>query len=159
MTRFWNVAILAALMSGCVLLNRFVAPEPGDDSTIASRSMDASSGELRIGGGEALAAGLAIQDLVRFQAAAAEGAGRLAPDGGVLPADPDAGWTQRKVDATRCYMTPSNYEARVELDAGARRWRVLIVPEGDCTQNMFGGGGVYEIDADSFEILHREYSE
>jgi len=106
-----------------------------------------------------MAAGVAVRDLVSAEAAATEDAGRLAPDGGVSPADPDAGWTQRMVDAAWCYMTPSNYEAQVTRDAGSRRWHVMVVPAGACTQNVFGGGGVYEIDADSFEILHRVPSE
>ena len=104
-----------------------------------------------------------MQDYLRAEAAFAEDAGKLDSDGGVLPADPDAGWRQEDVQHTRCWLTPSNFTAWVNLDAdgGAlpSRWRVSILPSGTCNWPTYGGGAEYEIDGESFEILNRELSE
>jgi len=145
--------------SGCALVLRSPGHGAGGRSTAASLPDGGSRAALIIGGAEAMAAGIALQDLVRAETAVTEDAGWLASDGGVSEADPDAGRTQFDVDTARCSMTPSNYEARVELDAGSRRWHVVVLPAAACMRDMYGGGAIYEIDADSFEIRHRELSE
>ena len=150
MKPFWCVPV-AVMASSCVLVSRLF---PKDPPSFMARSA------TPVEGMEAMVAGIAIQDYIRAQVAETEGAGWLAPDGGVLPANPDAGWTQSIVEFHRCVNSPSSYTVWLEVDAGPRPlWHVVIWPSGACLRDAFGGGGEYQVDGESFEVLHREFYE
>lgn len=151
MRRFWYL-MLAAAISSCTLLRDLLREEP---------PLGVAHSAVPIRGTEAMAAGVAMQDYIQAETAFAEDAGKLGPDGGVLPADPDAGWLQADVDHARCWLNPSNFTAWVDLDGGPgpRRWHVSVLPSGTCNWPTYGGGAEYEVDGESFQILRRELSE
>jgi hypothetical protein len=147
--RLYCLALGLAASSCALVSNLFIERPPGVPASAE-----------RVKGIEAMVAGIAMQDFIRAQIAETEEQGWLAPDGGVLPADPDAGWPQDAVNAHRCANSPSNYEVWLDVDGGTQpRWRVVIWASGRCNKDSYGGGGEYEIDGESFEILHREFYE
>jgi len=52
----------------------------------------------------------------------------------------------------RCFLDPATYQVRVDVDAARRRWRVLGLPHAERACDTYGGGGLYEIDTDTFKI-------
>ena len=99
--------------------------------------------------------------MIRLERAQTADLGGLAPDGGVREADDggtdaDGGWQPIDASMARCYQDPSTYEVWVELDVVRRRWKIVLLPAAECARQTYGGGGFYEIDAESLEILHRE---
>ena len=108
--------------------------------------------------------GLALADLIGLVRADTAMLGGLAPDGGIREPDDggvgqDGGWTPDHAHVTRCLTTPANYQIWVELEPARNLWKVVLLPVAECSKDFFGGGGYYEIDASSFEILSRKQYE
>lgn len=142
--------LLTAVASSCALMSQLFPERPPGVSNAA----------IRVGGAEALAAGVAMRDYMRFEAENTRAAGGLAPDGGVLlSAAPDSGWRAEWAPFHQCANSASTYEVWLELDAGARRWSAVVFPSGKCHENAYGGGADYEIDANTYEILNRVLGE
>jgi hypothetical protein len=144
-----------ALLAGCAVLSRLFPPEP------VYRPEDLSDAAVRLPGAESLVAGIAIKDLVEEERAWTEQAGGHLPDGGIREPDDGGmgdggGWSAKAAFMARCSDDPANYEVWVDLDRARHRWKIIVLPEAPCADRIIGGGAEYEIDANTFEILHRE---
>lgn len=80
-------------------------------------------------------------------------AGTLAPDGGVQALGE---FTEENAQFSRCYLTPSTYEVWVEPNDAGTRWHVEIFPAAKCSEGAWGGGGEWEIDSTTFQIIRGE---
>ena len=90
-----------------------------------------------------------------------EQAGGHDPDGGIRATDDggtgqDGGWDEKAAFMARCLDDPATYAAWVALDRTRQRWKVIVMLDAPCSDKIIGGGAEYEIDANTFEILHRE---
>ncbi|HEY8206190.1 MAG TPA: hypothetical protein VIG99_01825 [Myxococcaceae bacterium] len=147
-----------ALLAGCAMLSQLFPSES------PYRPDDISDAAVRLPGAESFIAGIALKDLIDEERAETAKMGGLGPDGGVRDPDgggssEDGGWDHVAAFIARCFQDPATYEVWVDLDRAARRWKVIVLPEAPCTVKIIGGGAEYEIDADTYEILHRERME
>jgi len=139
--------LVALSVSGCVLVDQLIK-DPG-------RPTGMTSAAIRVQGAKALAGGIAMQELLRGERAEIEDAGALAPDGGAQAA---GDYTAEDADFARCFLKPENYTVWVELGDAGTSWQVVISPSARCAQ-VYGAGGEWEIDAESFQILRGELYE
>lgn len=144
------------LLASCALVSKLFPLEPRPESP--DWPLELSDAAVQLPTLRTLAGGIALADYLRLERADFAGLGGLAPDGGVREPDDggtgeDGGWTAGDVEMARCFLNPATYEVWVDLDSATRRWRVVVSPIADCAMDTFGGGGLYEIDADTFEIL------
>lgn len=142
-----------AFLAGCAFFSRLIPPEPPPDVPATA---------IRLPGTESLVAGIALHELIEDVRADTAQAGGLDQDGGIrAPVDggassEDGGWDERDAFGARCYQDPATYEAWVYPDPQKHLWKVVLMPRGLCARDAYGGGGAWEIDADTFQVLHRE---
>ena len=111
-----------------------------------------ASSAVRIGPGpEVMAGAIGMQQILNDVRANLEDAGSLAPDGGEIP--------DEHLDFHRCLLDPASYEVWVQRRDAGTGWLVVIWPKGWCNRESYGGGGEFEIDGESFQILRREIYE
>ena len=116
--------------------------------------------------GHAHAAGVAMGDFmaVIHKDWAPPGAGTLDPDAGTPPdagtIDPNEAEIQR---VAACYRRPDTYQTWVYFDAKQGRYTVTIwpMPErcGVDPAEMFGGGALYVVDANTLAIIRKKIQE
>ena len=137
-------ALLLLLTGGCAVLKALFPPPlpPG-----------APEDALRIQGGEARAAGLAMADLVEHRQASIARLEELR-DGG-MEGLPEVG------SLLKCLAQADSYDVFVGRLPGRYRVKVLPVAE-RCVAGageIRGGGATYEFDAESYAVLHRSYDQ
>jgi hypothetical protein len=140
-------------LAGCALISKLLPPEPPSDVPATA---------IRLPGTESLVAGIALRELLEEEREDTAQEGGLEPDGGIrAPVDggasfEDGGWDAYDASGARCYMDPATYEAWVYPDPQKHLWKVVLTPAAPCARGAYGGGGAWDIDADTFQVIHRE---
>ena len=139
---------LLLLLPACAFLRR-VFPEPPPVGVPAD--------SVALWGVHTRAADTALADYLAHEQSAVEQIQAEPHD------DQDSEW-QSNLREAECWARPEAYRLYVSLDATTEHYRVFVwpVPEvclGEQAQAAVGGGGVYEIDARTFEITSKELME
>lgn len=141
----WPWYLLLVGVSGCALVNELIHED--DPAGLGEKA-------ARLGPGpEIMAGAIGMREVLSDERALLEDAGSLAPDGGVQSG---GGIGDENLDLHRCWLDPKSYEVWVDPLGGGRGWRVVIWPKAWCNAKTYGGGGEFEIDGQSFQILRRE---
>lgn len=126
-----------------------------DEDGEIERPYGMTDSAMRLGRGpEVLAGAVGLQQVLNAERASLADSGSLAPDGGVQ----DGGLVpDEHLALHRCLLDPANYDIWAQPADGG--WHVVIWPSGPCNGDRYGGGGKFDIDGQSFEVINGELFE
>jgi len=142
------------MLAGCATW-RFIFPE--------HRPYGVPVDATRIPGLEARVAGVAFNDFATEIAKQTEQAEASVAQDQAIDGGPPPDEVERLRAVWRCIERPDMYDVWLSMDDAGTRYVVDIWPKPEVClgtrTELYGGGAVYEIDAQSFTILKKEMQE